>query len=69
VAVRYIGLHPDLIPQVLIDCQLVETGWSVQDSRSFNLFAAQGVARREATTATGHGRADYLPTSADGPSG
>ena len=46
--------------RVLIDRQLTEAGWSVQDSRSLNLFAAQGVARREATMATGHGRADYL---------
>src|SRR6478672_10917331 len=46
--------------RVLIDRQLEAAGWSVQDSRSLNLFAAQGVARREATMATGHGRADYL---------
>jgi len=46
--------------RVLIDRQLTDAGWSVQDSRSLNLFAAQGVARREATMATGHGRADYL---------
>jgi type I restriction enzyme R subunit len=46
--------------RVLIDRQLTAAGWSVQDSRSLNLFAAQGVARREATMATGHGRADYL---------
>jgi len=46
--------------RVTIDRQLTEAGWSVQDSRSLNLFAAQGVARREATMATGHGRADYL---------
>jgi type I restriction enzyme R subunit len=46
--------------RVLIDRQLTDAGWSVQDSRSLNLFAAQGVARREATMAIGHGRADYL---------
>ncbi len=46
--------------RVLIDRQLIGAGWSVQDRRSLNLFAAQGVARREATMATGHGRADYL---------
>jgi type I restriction enzyme R subunit len=46
--------------RVLIDRQLTDASWSVQDSRSLNLFAAQGVARREATMATGHGRADYL---------
>src|SRR3954467_3993115 len=46
--------------RVLIDRQLTDAGWSVQDSRSLNLFAAHGVARREATMAAGHGRADYL---------
>lgn len=46
--------------RVLIDRQLTQAGWSVQDSGPLNLFAAQGVARREATMATGHGRADYL---------
>jgi type I restriction enzyme R subunit len=46
--------------RVLIDRLLTDAGWSVQDSRSLNLFAAQGVARREATMAAGHGRADYL---------
>ena len=30
--------------RVLIDRQLTDAGWSVQDSRSVNLFAAQGVA-------------------------
>jgi type I restriction enzyme, R subunit len=46
--------------RVLIDRQLTGAGWSVQHSRSLSLFAAQGVSRREATMATGHGRADYL---------
>ena len=32
--------------RVLIDRHLTEAGWSVQDSRALNLFAAQGVARR-----------------------
>ena len=41
--------------RVLIDRQLTEAGWSVQDSRSLNLFAAEGVVRREATMAAGHG--------------
>jgi type I restriction enzyme, R subunit len=43
-----------------IDQQLAAAGWSVQDLRSMNLFAAQGVAVREVTMAQGHGRADYL---------
>ncbi|MGB4916253.1 MAG: DEAD/DEAH box helicase family protein [Propionicimonas sp.] len=44
----------------LIDAQLVAAGWAVQDRRDLNLFAAEGVAVREAVMATGHGRADYL---------
>lgn len=46
--------------RVLIDRQLGEAGWSVQDKKSINLFAAQGVAVREVTLKPGHGRADYL---------
>jgi len=53
-------LAADARARVLVDRQLSDAGWPVQDSRSLNLFAAQGVARREATMATGHGRADYL---------
>ena len=33
--------------RVLIDRQLVDAGWSVQDKKDLNLFAAQGVACRE----------------------
>jgi type I restriction enzyme R subunit len=46
--------------RVLIDRQLVEAGWVVQDRKQMNLYAAQGVAVREVVMATGHGRADYL---------
>src|SRR4051794_4317586 len=46
--------------RVLIDRQLTEAGWAVQDGKSLNLFAAQGVGVREVIMATGHGRADYL---------
>lgn len=46
--------------RVLIDRQLSEAGWSIQDKRAMNLFAAQGVAVREVTLKAGHGRADYL---------
>ncbi len=46
--------------RVLIDRQLTDAGWSVQDKKSMNLFAAQGVALREVTLKPGHGRADYL---------
>lgn len=46
--------------RLLIDCQLADAGWSVQDKKDLNLFAAQGVACREAVMKQGHGRADYL---------
>ena len=46
--------------RVLIDRQLVDAGWSVQDKKDLNLFAAQGVACREVVMKQGHGRADYL---------
>jgi type I restriction enzyme R subunit len=32
---------------VLIDRQLSDAGWSVQDKKDLNLFAAEGVACRE----------------------
>jgi len=46
--------------RVLIDRQLSQAGWSVQDRKGLNLFAGQGVAIREVVMAKGHGRADYL---------
>jgi len=46
--------------RVLIDRQLTDAGWVVQDRRDLNLFASQGVAVREVVMAKGHGRADYL---------
>ena len=46
--------------RVLIDRQLTDSGWAVQDRKDMNLFAAQGVAVRESIMAPGHGRADYL---------
>jgi len=46
--------------RVLIDRQLTEAGWVVQDKRNLNLFAGQAVAVREVIMAKGHGRADYL---------
>jgi type I restriction enzyme R subunit len=46
--------------RMLIDGQLLSAGWSVQDKRDLNLFAAQGVAVREVVMKAGHGRADYL---------
>ncbi|MHB8300703.1 MAG: type I restriction endonuclease subunit R, partial [Dermatophilaceae bacterium] len=46
--------------RVLIDRQLTDAGWVVQDKKDLNLFAGQGVAVREVIMAKGHGRADYL---------
>ena len=46
--------------RVLIDRQLTDAGWSVQNRAELNLFAGQGVAVREVIMAAGHGRADYL---------
>lgn len=46
--------------RVIIDRQLADAGWLVQDAKALNLFAGQGVAVREAVMAAGHGRADYL---------
>ena len=46
--------------RLLIDEQLKAAGWLVQDTRQLNLSAGQGIARREAVMAAGHGRADYL---------
>ncbi|MEH0984691.1 type I restriction endonuclease subunit R [Micromonospora sp. CPCC 205556] len=46
--------------RLLIDRQLTDAGWVVQDRKAMNLFATQGVAVREVVMAQGHGRADYL---------
>ena len=46
--------------RVLIDRQLADAGWSVQDKKDLNLYASQGVACREVVMKEGHGRADYL---------
>ncbi len=46
--------------RVLIDRQLTDAGWSVQDRKHLNLFAGQGIAVRETIMKPGHGRVDYL---------
>ena len=46
--------------RVLIDQQLSQAGWQVQDKRDLNLFARQGIAVREMVMKAGHGRVDYL---------
>jgi type I restriction enzyme R subunit len=44
----------------LIDEQLKQAGWAVQDKKDLNLFAGQGIAVREVVMKPGHGRVDYL---------
>jgi len=46
--------------RALIDRQLADAGWSVQDRKDLNLFAGPGVTVRETIMKPGHGRADYL---------
>ena len=46
--------------RILIDRQLADAGWFVQDRKDVNLFAGPGVAVREVVMKPGHGRADYL---------
>ena len=46
--------------RTLIDQQLTQAGWIVQDKKDLNLFAGQGVAVREVIMKPGHGRVDYL---------
>lgn len=46
--------------RTLIDQQLAQAGWAVQDKKDLNLFAGQGVAVREVVMKSGHGRVDYL---------
>ena len=43
-----------------IDRMLEASGWVVQDLKAMNLYAGNGVAVREFTLASGHGRTDYL---------
>ncbi|MFN8030641.1 MAG: type I restriction-modification enzyme R subunit C-terminal domain-containing protein [Dermatophilaceae bacterium] len=46
--------------RVLIDRQLADAGWSVQDKGNLDLINHEGVACREVVMKQGHGRADYL---------
>jgi type I site-specific restriction endonuclease len=43
-----------------IDRMLEQAGWAVQDARSVNLYASQGVAIREFELKSGYGTAEYL---------
>ena len=53
-------LTPEQQARVLIDAQLEQAGWVVQDKKDLNLFASKGVAVREKIMSAGHGRADYV---------
>ena len=44
----------------LIDEQLTQAGWVVQDKKDLNLFAGSGIAVREVVMEPSHGRVDYL---------
>jgi type I restriction enzyme R subunit len=46
--------------RVLIDQQLTQAGWKIQDKEDLNLFAGPAVAVREVVMKPGHGRVDYL---------
>jgi len=59
-AVDDVQLAAEQRARVLIDRQLSDAAWRVQDRKDLNLFAGQGVAVREAIMKHGHGRADYL---------
>jgi type I restriction enzyme R subunit len=54
------GLPAEARARILIDAQLANAGWVVQDGKALNLFARDGVAVRERVLAPGHGRVDYL---------
>ena len=53
-------LTPEQKARVQIDSMLDKAGWEVQDVRSANIHAKQGVAIREFPLETGYGFADYL---------
>lgn len=54
------GLDPEKRARVLIDEQLRNAGWSVQDRKEIDLVNHPGVAVREIIMTSGAGRADYL---------
>ncbi|MDB4306151.1 DEAD/DEAH box helicase family protein [bacterium] len=53
-------LLPEQEARKLIDSQLRESGWVIQNRDEINLSAGQGVAIREFPLKKGHGTADYL---------
>ena len=54
------NLNPEERARVLIDEQLKNSGWSVQDRREIDLVNHVGVAVRETILSQGAGRVDYL---------
>ena len=53
-------MTPEQQARTNIDQLLEQAGWSVQDADSVNLYASSGVAVREFSLKSGHGKADYL---------
>ena len=53
-------MTPEEQARANIDASLEQVGWAVQNADSVNLYAAGGVAVREFSLKSGHGRADYL---------
>jgi type I restriction enzyme R subunit len=53
-------LSPEAKARILIDAQLTQAGWSVQDRSQTDLVNHQGVAIRETILSKGAGRADYV---------
>lgn len=54
------NINPEQEARIEIDRQLEQSGWQVQDADQMNVFATQGVAVREITLKSGHGKVDYL---------
>lgn len=54
------GMNPEARARLLIDKQLEQAGWAVQDRSQIDLVTHAGVAVRETIMDRGAGRADYL---------
>lgn len=54
------GLNPEERARILIDDQLIQAGWVVQDRKDIDLVSHIGVAVRETILKNVSGRADYL---------
>ena len=51
-------LPAEVRARTLIDQQLTQAGWKIQDKKDLNLFAGKGVGVREVVMKPGHGRVD-----------